>query len=217
MRLEDEKANNPSTAMIAAGLLPTIVDDVDTASVESPFKYGLDKGLDDVLSKLPSKVEKATRVLFMTTDTEGYRMMNNAVKMTDYVGRYVLYQHYTKTKGMTHDNAISTAIDEFINFDIPTHKMIEYSNSIGMLWFSRYQLRVLKHIKNVLTTAPATALTVYLLGGFVGLGSNIIDSIPGVTKGTFRNFGNPVGTFRGTPGEIFYADMASKLTSAIIR
>ena len=216
-RLEDELAKNPSTAMIAAGLLPQIVDDIDTARVESPYKYGLDKFIDDSLEKLPSKMEKATRVLFMSQDTEGYRMMNNAVKMTDYVGRFILYHHYTQTKKMSHKDAISKAVDEFINFDIPTHKSIEYLNSVGVLWFSRYQLRVLKHIKNVIAEQPFTALSVYLLSAFTGIGDNIINSIPGFTKGTFQNFGTPWSTLQGTPGNILYVDLVNKMGSAVVR
>ena len=211
-RLENELAHNPSTDMIAAGLMPQIVDDVDTANIQSPYKFGIDKFIDDSLSKLPSKLEKASRVLFMTEDSEGFKMLNNAVKMTDYVGRYVLYNHYTKKKGMSHEDAISAVSDEFINFDLPTHKILEYGNNVGILWFSKYQLRVLKHIKNVLKDQPFTAISVFILGSFFG-NNNIINSIPGLTKGALQGISEPLRTFADSADQILYYDMAESVAS----
>ena len=216
LRLEDELARNPSKIMIDAGLLPSIVDDVDTANVESPFTYGLDKALDTLLDKMPTKLEKATRTLFMTQDTEGFRMMNNAVKMTDYVGRYTLYKHLTQKKGMSHQEATNYAIDKFINFDLPTHKTLEYLNSVGLVFFSKYQLRVLKHIKNVLQEAPFTAMAVFLLGSFTGIGDNIINSIPGITKNLTQNFSTPWGAFMNTPEDILYVSLLGKVADATL-
>ena len=216
-RLEDELARNPSKAMIDAGLLPSIVDDIDTARAESPYTHGLDRFLDTSLSKLPSKLERATRVLFMTEDTEGFRMMNNAVKMTDYVGRYVLYKHLTQKKNMSHRDAVAATLDKFINFDLPTHKSLEYLNSIGLVFFSKYQLRVLKHIKNVVKEAPFSALAVYLLGSFTGVGDNIINNIPGFTKNATQNFSTAWAAFADTPKDVLYLDLAMKVGGSVVR
>jgi hypothetical protein len=124
--------------------------------------------------------------VFMTEDTEGYKMANNAVKMTDYVGRYVLYKHYT-SKGMEHKEAISRVSDEFINFAVPTHRMLEYANNIGLVWYSKYGIRVLKHIKNVVQEHPFSTLATFL----VGSQNNIMYSIPGITKNVGAMFDTP--------------------------
>jgi hypothetical protein len=192
LELEDMLANNPSTAMIDAGLLPNVVDDVDTDSTQHPYRFGVDAVLENGLSKLPGKAEKATRALFMTEDSSGYKIMNNAVKMTDYIGRYVLYHHYTE-QGVSHDDAVARVQDEFINFDLPTHKMLEYLNSVGLIWFSKYQLRVLKHIKNVVKERPFTAIATYMAGMVIG-NNNILNSIPGITKDALQGFSNPIAS-----------------------
>jgi len=59
-----------------------------------------------------------------------------------------------------------------------------------VVWFSKYQLRVLKHIKNLAIDHPFTSLTTYLLGKYIG-DNNIFNSIPGVTKDLFQGFDNP--------------------------
>lgn len=214
MRLEDELARNLSKSLIDAGLMPSIVDDVDTAHIESPYIYGVDKALNTILDKMPAPMAKVSKVLFMTQDTEGFRMMNNAVKMTDYVGRYILYQHLTKKKGMSPKEAIRSAINLFINFDLPTHKSLEYLNSIGLIFFSKYQLRVLKHIKNVVKDAPFSALAVYILGQFAGINENILNSIPGVTKGLTQNLSTPWNALSSSTGQILYLDLATKIATA---
>ncbi|RLB94471.1 MAG: hypothetical protein DRH26_01095 [Deltaproteobacteria bacterium] len=214
-RLLNEIALNPSTPMIEAGLMPAIVDDVDTGSLQSPYKHGLDAGIDIVLGKLPGKVEKGARTLFMTEETEGFKMLNNAVKMTDYVGRYALYHHYTKEKGMNHQDALSAVNDEFINFALPTHRMIEHLNNIGLVWFSKYQLRVLKHIKNLVKEHPFTTLSTFILGAYIG-DNNILNSIPGFTKDALQGFGNPMSMFADSINDILYVNGVETAASTLM-
>jgi hypothetical protein len=205
----NEIAMNPSTAMIDSGLLPNIVDDVDTASIQDPYKHGIDAFLDKSLGKL-GRAEGAARTLFMTEDTSGYKTLNNAVKMTDYTGRYVLYHHY-KSKGMKHEDAVSKVMDEFINFDLPTHRTIEYLNSVGIIWFSKYQLRVLKQIKNIVKEHPFSSIATLLLGTFIG-NNNIINSIPFLTKDVTQTFGNPLETVWDSAPQILNVELADFAT-----
>jgi hypothetical protein len=200
MRLQHLLANNPSTEMIKSGLLPSIVDDVETASTHKPHRFGVDKMLEDGLNRLPDKVAKVGRVMFMTEDTEGFKTLNNMVKMTDYVGRYVLYRHYT-SKGMAKPEAMSRVQDEFINFAPPTHRMIEYLNSVGVFWFSKYLLRVQKHIKNNVTERPFTTLATFVASSATH-GNNIMMSIPFVTKSMTQLLGDPFSAWEGSIGGI---------------
>jgi hypothetical protein len=210
MRLQHILANNPSTKMIEAGLLPSIVDDVNTEISPSPHKFGLEKAIDTGLSKLPNKVEKVGRVLFMTEDTEGFKTLNNMVKMTDYVGRYVLYKHYTE-KGMVHKEAVERVTDEFINFAPPTHRMLEYANNIGLVWFSKYQLRVLRHIKNIITEHPFSALATLIIGSTIH-NNNILNTIPFATKDMGRMIGDPLSALFSSSGDIFTIDALDTIT-----
>lgn len=203
--LNNKLALNPSTALIEAGLMPDVVDDTDTSNIQSPYKHGLNALIDKTLDKLPNKVEKVGRTVFMTDDTEGYRILNNAVKLTDYSARFALYHHYI-SKGMEHQEAFESVIAEFINFDLPTHRMLEYANHIGLVWFSKYQLRVLKQIKNLLRDRPFTTMATFLIGLGIG-GDHIMNSIPAVTKDTLQVIGNPITMFQDSAEGILYADL----------
>lgn len=203
--LENEVAHNTSTALIEAGLMPDVVDDTDTSNIQSPYKHGLDALIDNTLQALPGKVEKVGRAVFMTEDTEGYKMMNNFVKLTDYSARFALYHHYV-AKGMKHQDALDAVMAEFINFDLPTHRMLEYANNIGLVWFSKYQLRVLKHIKNLLRDHPFTSLATFLLSTVVG-GDHIMNSTPGITKDVLQMIGNPVLAAKDSAEGILTVDL----------
>lgn len=205
VELRNRLANNPVTHLIDAGVMPGIVDDVETGHVQSPHIYGVDLALDKAINKLPIGLRKAGKTLFMTTDTEGFKMMNNAVKLTDFTGRYVLYHHLI-SQGMSHDMAVSEVMDKFINFDLPTHRMIGALNETGLLWFSKYQLRVLKHIKNVVLDRPFTTLATFILGSYIG-NNNIVNSIPFITKEySPLGIGDPLSAISTSPWDIVTVD-----------
>ena len=209
-QLQNDLDLNKSTPMMQAGLMPTIVDDIDTQFVQSNYEQGVDKLITDTMGKLPEVAQTVARTLFLTKDSDGYRTLNNAVRMTDYVGRYVLYNHYTKEKGMSHQNAITAVTEEFVNFSLPTHRMLEYLNNVGLVWFSKYQLRVLKQIKNLVTEQPLTALSTFLITSVVGTG-NIINSLPGITKDLFQAFGDPIQSLNDSVGQITTIDAATSI------
>jgi hypothetical protein len=216
IEIEDMIAKNPTTEMIDKGFLPQIVDDVAVSAIETaaPHKYGADLALDKALGMLPGKAQKLAKALFMTDDTQGYKMLNNAVKMTDYVGRYALYKHYME-KGMTDQDAKSAARDEFINFELPTHRLIEYGNNIGFIWFSKYQLRVLKDIKNLVLDKPFTTLATFMVSASFG-NNNILNSLPFITKDPTQGFGNAVSTMFDSVHSILNIDLAEAAVSPMI-
>jgi hypothetical protein len=96
-------------------------------------------------------------------------------------------------------------MDRFINFELPTHRMISMLNDVGLVWFSKYQLRILKQIKNTLKEHPFTALATFLLGTYIG-DNNILNSIPGLTKDVTQATGNPFSAITTTPWDTMYID-----------
>jgi len=196
--LENEIALNPVTDLMDSGLMQSIVDDVETSNTQSPFPSLLDQTLDKMAARLPSQVNKVGKVLFLAEDTQAYKVMNNAVKMTDFIGRYIMYQHYTHTdrgnQKLSHEQAIAQVLDEFVNFNLPSHRMVEYLNSVGLLWFTKYSLRVLKPIKNMVQDKPFEAVSAFALGHTLGL-SNVFDAIPFISKNPLSVFSDPLSAF----------------------
>jgi hypothetical protein len=212
LRLEDAIARNPVTELIDRGLMPSIVDDVETGHLQSPYTHGLERGAERLGEWLPAPATKLGKVMFMTEDTESYKMLNNAVRLTDFTARYALFHHYVK-KGMSKDEATRRVMDEFINFELPTHRMIDYGNRIGLLWFTKYRLRVLKHVKNVLVDHPVSSLTTFIVGTQFG-DTNIINSALGVVTNPTMNFGTFYGGLAAT-GDTMMIDGVQTMESIL--
>jgi len=183
-------------------------------------------------------VQNVGKVLLLTEDTQAYKVLNNAVKMTDFVGRHILYNYYmdqiksnaskvaqldkqlkdpnitskqfekiSKQKKILEtlisnspqnaEQAASSVIEEFINFNLPTHKTIEYLNKTGFFWFTKYGIRVLKPILKSAIDKPFDAAMSVLTATSLGL-DHIYNSIPFATKGGFAFISNPVSMFTDT-------------------
>ena len=198
MRLKNTIEINPTTKTIEAGLMPQFIDDVNTTISGSNFPSEFEKGVTKLTDKLPQIVQNVGKVTFLTQDTQAYQVLNNAVKMTDFVARHVLYHYYTSSargdEQMSHEEAVAEAIEEFVNFAVPTHRMIEYLNTIGLLRFTKYGIRILKVIKESAMDKPFDVAAALFLSTHIGA-DNINNSIPGVTKNMFSNFGNPFSFF----------------------
>jgi len=197
IQLKDTIQNNPTTKLIEAGLMPSLVDDVETTISGGNFPTPFEKAITDKVKKLPKIIQNVGGVVFLTQDTSAYKVLNNAVKMTDFIGRYVLYQHYTtqvaKSERLNHEEAMAAVIEEFVNFNLPTHRITEYLNSIGILWFSKYGIRILKIMKNAAVDKPFDVLMAIMMSSHVGM-DNINNSLPGVTKDLFANWSNSFST-----------------------
>lgn len=186
LQAQDAINRNPVADSIDSGLMPSLVDDVDTQGQQNYFPGRIEKYVDDKTKKLPKPVKTAGKVLFLSQDTEAYKVLNNGVKLTDFVGRHVLYNHYTKSQGMGQKEAAQKAIEEFINFDIASHRITEYLNEIGLLWFTKYATRIPMVAAKAIIDKPFDSFMSYLMSTHIGF-DNIIDS-------TIPNIGYKVDT-----------------------
>ena len=214
--IQDRMLKNPTREFIESGGLPTFVDDIDTTTTADNLYPGqieqsLDKALDWIDEK-SNTAGKAARKLFLTQDSKEYQMFNNMVKMTDFVARYILYKHYTEAVAeenrLSHQDAMRSVLEEFVNFDLPTHRMLQFANDMGFVWYSKYALRILPVIAKLVKNHPFDALYTYALSRMVG-SPHIIGSIPGVTKGMFSMFGTPVTQFIQSVPEILPIELAT--------
>jgi hypothetical protein len=222
IQYENDLFRNPTRDFIESGGMPDMVDDYDTAGgAKELYPNQLEKALDSVsakIGKLSKKAESMTNSLFLTQDREGFKVLNNAVKMTDFVARYVLYKHYTdEARGnarKSHVDAMSAVQDEFINFRIPTHKMLQYGNDVGLVWFSKYQLRVLIVMANSMKDKPFQTTYNIVMANMTGA-SNIFFSIPGITKGAFQGFGNAFSVMSDSIPNILPLNIGEEVIDAV--
>ena len=163
LRLEQAIANNPLAEFINEGMMPSIVDDValnqdDTFS----FKSALERKFEKQLSKIPAGVRTTAEWLMVSPSTPLYQFLNNTTQLSDFTSKYVMYNYYhnsvAKKDRLDHDAAIQIASDNFINYDMPTSKGMQYLNDMGIIMFTKYNLRIQKALFRLLERKPARAL-----------------------------------------------------------
>jgi hypothetical protein len=203
IELKDAIARNPVTPLIDAGLMPTIVEDV--ASDDDPYSYksALTQKLEKASSKLNENVVSAARTVYMTRDTKLYQGLSRLTTLSDFVGRYTLYQHLISKKvdPLTEEEAIQKASDYFINYDIPMHRSMQYVDDMGVIPFMKYFLRIQRVLADVFANNPARVLATIALGNYMDLGSTVLES------SALERFGN--NPFRG--GAFGYPEALTEL------
>ena len=166
-RLQDALNRNPVKELIDAGLMPTIVEDLGSADDIYSYKSALARGIDEKLSGLNPKVRTALNWAYMGQSTPLYQALNRATQLSDFVARYTLYNHLISKEGMTKDQAVIEASDAFVNYDIPTHRSLQYLNDMGILMFTKYYLRIQRVILRLFQRRPVRGMLMALLGGYV--------------------------------------------------
>lgn len=166
-RLNRRISQNPTYQAYAAGLMPTIVEDVAadtefTNTMRGKAQRAVSEGIDNKLGFTASWFREGVKSVIGLPDTELYKFMNNMVMQSDFVARYAILKHWEETNNVKPGDAqwnslVGEAEELFVNFDAPTHKGLQYLNDIGIAWFSKYVLRVNRAIARTFAKNPTAA------------------------------------------------------------
>ena len=177
IRLKDAIARNPVRTLIENGLMPSIVE--DTAADEDIYSYKslLSRKVAGVTDKVPKLLVDGAKQIYMAQDTTAYRTLRHLTQLSDFMARYSQYQHLTtrKDKPLSHEDAIQQASDDFINYDIPMHRSMQWLDDTGIFMFSKYYLRIQKVISRMFKENTARMLGAILLGSYMDLGPIVLD------------------------------------------
>ena len=216
--LNHRMSSNPVSELMEAGMFQTIVEDIDATidpySYKSKLMRQVGKRVDNVLNKKDAdgnvtnvetnfgkNVKAFGKNLFITQDTKLYKFINHPIQMSDFAARYTQFKYLTETKTekLSKKDAFKTISENFIQYDAPTNKLIQYMNEVGLMMFTKYTLRIMKPVFNLLAERPATALlnmTAQSIAGF----TSPIDSVG--LGNLLGRFVNPWESMINAPDEI---------------
>lgn len=178
VKLRDSLARNPVKPLIDAGMMPTIVEDVEAEVDPYSYKTQLARKVEQYTDRIPESIKAAGRLAYMTHDTKLYKFLSKTTQYSDFVARYALYQHLTNRaeNPLSHEDAISETSDAFVNYDIPTHRILQYTDDMGFTPFIKYFLRIQRFLMKTARENPARVMSLVLLGRFWDLGPIVLDS-----------------------------------------
>jgi hypothetical protein len=110
-------------------------------------------------------------------------------QLSDFVARYTYYQHLIsrQDKPMDKVSAIHEASEAFVNYDTPMHRMVQYTDDMGITAFTKYFLRIQRVLQKLAKDHPARVLGTVLLGNFLDLGPIVLEG-----SAVFKFGNNPI-------------------------
>lgn len=85
------------------------------------------------------------------------------VQYGDFIAKAVLYDHLTQKKGMDSETALEEIMEEFVQYNRLLGRGRDFLESMGLLWFWSYKLRIMKIAVKMLRERPLSAL--FMMGG----------------------------------------------------
>ena len=178
LEIQDRLVRNPIKPLVDAGLMPTIVEDVEVDDGRYTYKAQLARKVEKFTDKVPSLLRTLGKQVYMTHDTATYKFLSQTTQLSDLVARYALYEHVTTRRKdpLSKADALRLAEDSFVNYDLPSHRTLQYLNDMGIVMFTKYYLRIQKVIMRLVREKPARGLMLAAIGNmWQGLDS-IMDS-----------------------------------------
>ena len=194
-RINDKQVTNPIHGLIEAGIYQSIIDDVDMLDDGFSYKTQLEDWVAPVTDKIPSQLKTIGSYVTLSQDNKAYQFLRRSTQLSDFAARFALHEH-NLSKGMSMTDSVNMIVDVFIDYDLPTHKGIEYLNSIGGVFFTKFFLRIQKVILYTLQNYPARFFGLHYLQELFGNISDIADSF-GLTKDLAFMFKTPIGALEG--------------------
>lgn len=167
---------NPVRELNEAGVYQTIVEDLGEENEKFSYKSKLADWAEPVTMHVPKPIKTVAKHVFMSHDTPAYKFMRDSTQLSDFVARYTLHEH-NKANGMKVRESVEQIIRVFVNYDVATHKGIQYANDMGFVMFTKFAIRIQRVIYETTKAKPGRALTLFLLQHVFGDISDISDSI----------------------------------------
>lgn len=162
-QVQDSLARNPLREFIESGTMPTIVDDVEINQDDYSFKSAAGKRIKSYTDQIPEGLKAVGKTAIMSPGTVGHNFMSAATQYSDFMARYVVYNHMRNEEKMSHDKAVQEAMQMFIQYDLPSSPQMQWLNDVGLLMFAKFAIRFQHVMMKVLRKNPAFVMTQTLL------------------------------------------------------
>jgi hypothetical protein len=93
---------------------------------------------------LKEPLRTPARYALVTRDTALFQGLARAVQYGDFVAKAVLYDDLTSRKKLDKKEAIATVNEAFVNYNRLAGRGRQYLESVGLMWFYSYKLRIMK-------------------------------------------------------------------------
>ena len=148
--LKNRMAINPVAELIDAFTYQSIVEDIAEDDTQYGYKDRIEEFIRQnqhvsrLMDAVPDGVKRGLEYAVMAHNTPIYQAMKDMTQLSDFAGRYILFQHLTKKDKMPDKAAHRIIMDAFVDYDLPTHRYWQYGNEMGFTMFTKFFFRIQK-------------------------------------------------------------------------
>ena len=200
--LRQDLYNNPVRDLIEAGVYQTIVSDIDITDTKTAARDVVEEKLEPITTHIPDVIKVPAKTLLMTHDSSIYKFMRDMAQISDFAARYSLHKNNMK-KGKAYSDSIRDITHTFINYDVPTHKGVQYLNDMGVLGFTKYLFRIQQVLIKRIGSNPTRVMITQALQMLFGM--NVPDPYDGALtiSRILRRFFTPTDWFNALDKNMF--------------
>ncbi len=182
--LQQQLRNNPVRELIEEGVLQSIVEDVDTVDDMYAYEGRVEEELSKLDKYIPEPLSMVGKTVLMHHSTPLYKLARDFAMLSDFSARYALHKYNTQTRKVKMSSAESIAdiMETFVNYETPTHKVLQFLNDHDPVMFTKYLLRTQKVIAKLAQKNPAQLIMMGVLQGITGNLPDVTDSLMGVSS-----------------------------------
>lgn len=211
--LRDRMSTNPINDLMDAGVFQTIIEDLDQQDDNNfSYKERISDQIDKYTSRVPEGVKTVAREVLMTKRSKMYKGLAHLTQVSDLAARYALYNHLVSRKKnpMTREAAINQVVEQFVNYDLPTHEFIEFGNKYGLLWFTKYYIRTQKVLMRMARENP-TRLAILASGEMLLDDVDTIHDSWMTPDRLMNRWKNPISSMMSAPSDLITMQMLEAL------
>ena len=119
--------------------------------------------MERAIDKLPPAAQTAAKYAMVGRDTALFAALQKSVQYGDFIAKALLFDHYTKNKGIDPKQALPMITEEFVNYDLQPGRDRGYLEKMGLLWFYHFKLRSVKVGASMIRNNPLQVLLMQIL------------------------------------------------------
>jgi hypothetical protein len=157
--IENNLLNSPVKDLVDEGFFTTIIEEMEQGNGGSGSYFN--KLAKDKLKSMPKIFSDGIDLLYITENTKLFKFMEKGIQASDFAARYAQY-HLMIEKGVEKEKAIKIVRDNYINYNKPNSKAMEWANQMGFIMFTKYFTRIQRVIRDYGKNHPAKVLLAFL-------------------------------------------------------
>jgi len=152
--IENNMHNSPVKDLVAEGFYTTIVEEIEHGGDTGSY---FNRQAKKKLKNMPKIFRNGLDILYVTENTKLFKLVEKGIQASDFAARYAQY-HLMVEGGTPKAEAVKSVRDNFIDYNKPNSKFVEWANKNGFVMFTKYFTRIQRVLRNYGTRHPAKLL-----------------------------------------------------------